>query len=138
MRMEASRQPRQMILPPSKLRPMRAVDPNLAISHLETRRRDSPVRRALAVYGLLLGVFAATAPVLARSVDIFGVLSHAVAHRARELGIRPRAGRARQAGVRLRAALVFAGLGIVAALQVTLVMATLLFELTPTDPIGRS
>ena len=120
---------------------VRGVDPDLAISHLE--RLDDVIAGSVAhsrFYMLLLGVFAGTALLLA-AVGIFGVLSNVVATRTREIGIRLALGAPvlRVRGRVLGDAMVLAGLGIgiglVAALQLTRLMATLLFELTPTDPI---
>ena len=120
---------------------VRAVDPDLAISDPE--RLGDVIAESVAhsrFYMLLVGVFAGTALVLA-AIGIFGVLSHAVAHRTREIGIRLALGAPvkQVRGRVLRDALMLACLGIaiglVAALQVTRLMATLLFELTPTDPI---
>jgi predicted permease len=120
---------------------VRAADPELAISNVE--RLDEVIGASVAharFYMLLLGVFAGTALLLA-AIGIFGVLSHAVAHRTREIGIRLALGASAQR-VRarvLRDAMLLASLGIasglIAALPLTRLMATLLFELTPTDPI---
>ena len=118
-----------------------AVDPALAISDLESLGdaiADSVAQSRF--YLLLVGVFAGTALVLA-AIGIFGVLSHAVAHRTREIGIRLALGAPVQhvRGQVLRDAMTLAGVGIaiglVAALQLTKLMATLLFDLTPTDPL---
>jgi putative ABC transport system permease protein len=90
-------------------------------------------------YMLMLGTFASVALLLA-AIGIFGVMSNAVAHRTREIGIRlalgAESGHVR--GLVLREAFMLAVLGIVlglvASLQLTTFLATLLFELTPTDP----
>ena len=120
---------------------VRGVDPNLAISDLE--RLDDAIAESVAhtrFYMLLLGVFAGTALLLA-AIGIFGVLSHAVADRTREIGIRLALGASTRhvRGRVLRDAMTLAGLGVgiglVVALQLTRLMATLLFELAPTDPI---
>jgi putative ABC transport system permease protein len=90
-------------------------------------------------YMLLLGTFATVALLLA-AIGIFGVMSNAVAHRTREIGIRLALGAesAHVRGLVLREAFMLAVLGIVlgliASLQLTTFLATLLFELTPTDP----
>jgi predicted permease len=120
---------------------VRAVDPGLAISSVE--RLEDTIAESVAhprFYMLLLGVFAGTALLLA-AIGIFGVLSHAVAQRTREIGIRLALGAPAQRvrGRVLRDAMRLAGLGIAiglaAALPATRLMAALLFELTPTDPI---
>jgi putative ABC transport system permease protein len=117
------------------------ADADLAVSHLQTL--DDVLIESVSqsrFYMLLLGTFATVALLLA-AIGIFGVMSNAVAHRTREIGIRLALG-ANAAQVRalvLRQALLLALLGIViglaASLQLTTVLATLLFELTPTDPI---
>jgi putative ABC transport system permease protein len=115
-------------------------DRNLAVSHVETL--DAILAGSLSqsrFYMLLLGTFASVALLLA-AIGIFGVMSNAVAHRTREIGIRlalgAESGHVR--GLVLREAFMLAVLGIVlgliASLQLTTFLATLLFELTPTDP----
>jgi putative ABC transport system permease protein len=91
-------------------------------------------------YMLLLGTFATVALLLA-AIGIFGVMTNAVAHRTLEIGIRLALG-ADGALVRalvLKQALLLACLGIAiglaASLQLTKLLATLLFELNPTDPV---
>jgi predicted permease len=120
---------------------VRLEDPSLAISELQPL--DEVLAQSVAQSRfsmLLLGTFAGAALLLA-ALGIFGVLSNAVAQRTREIGIRVALG-AQRSQVRrlvLREALVLAslgtGIGIVAALQLTRLLATLLFQLTPTDPL---
>jgi putative ABC transport system permease protein len=88
---------------------------------------------------ILLGIFAAIALVLS-AIGVYGVLSYAVTQRTHEIGIRialgaePRDVLALVVGRGL--ALTAAGLvlGVAAALASTRVMATLLFEVKPSDP----
>jgi len=88
----------------------------------------------------LLGVFAGVALVIA-ILGVFGVLSFLVTQRTRELGIRIALGASAGAVRRLvvaRGLVLVAGglaLGIVGALALTRFMSTLLFGVTPTDPI---
>ena len=88
---------------------------------------------------LLLGLFAALALILA-AVGIYGLMSYAVGQRTHEIGIRVAVGAQRRDVLGLivggGARLAFLGIiaGVAAALALMRFMATLLFEITPTDP----
>jgi len=91
-------------------------------------------------YTTLVALFAGVALVLA-AVGLYGVIAYAVSQRTHELGIRVALGATTQRisvmvireGLALTA--VGAGLGIVAALAAGSVVASLLFGVTPRDPI---
>jgi putative ABC transport system permease protein len=88
---------------------------------------------------LLLGAFAALALILA-GVGIYGVTSYTTSQRTHEIGIRMALGGQRRDVLRLilgeGASLTFVGIliGIVGALGLSRLMASLLFEVKPTDP----
>jgi putative ABC transport system permease protein len=118
-----------------------AVDrdqPVAKIRTMETVISESMARRRFNM--ILLGVFAALALVLA-AVGIYGVTSHSVARRTREMGLRMALG-AQPGGVLLlvlrdAGALTLIGLatGIVLALVATRLMTSLLFNTGTTDPV---
>ena len=92
------------------------------------------------VWGLLLGIFSAIALVLA-TAGIYGVMAYFVTQRTREIGIRMALG-AQWSDVlkmimRSGMLLVSIGLliGLLGAFALTRLMTTLLFEVSPTDPI---
>ncbi|HEU4890303.1 MAG TPA: ABC transporter permease [Vicinamibacterales bacterium] len=88
----------------------------------------------------LVGTFAAVALVLA-SIGVYGVMAFMVAGRSREIGVRLALGATprdvRWMILRDGGALTAVGvvIGLIAAFAVTRMMATLLFETQPTDPV---
>ncbi len=89
----------------------------------------------------VLGVFAALALLLA-SVGIYGVISYLVGQRVHEIGIRVALGAQPRDVLRLvlgqgaRMALLGVGIGLVAAVWLTKLMSTMLFGVSPTDPLA--
>ena len=125
----------------------------------EIRRKLAGVNSDMVVYGtetmtdvisdslsaqrfamILLGVFAGLALVLA-SIGIYGVISYVVGQRTREIGIRMALGAER--GTVLKMVLLQAGrmvvgglaVGLVAAIALTRLMSTMLFGVSPMDPV---
>jgi putative ABC transport system permease protein len=88
----------------------------------------------------MLGI-AATVAVLLGMVGVYGVISYAVAQRTREIGVRMAFGATRRdvGAMVLRHAAVLAALGVViglaAAVGLTRLMASLLYGVSPLDPV---
>jgi predicted permease len=89
---------------------------------------------------ILLGAFAGLALLLA-GIGIYGVLSYLVGMRTREIGVRMALGAQRLDVLRMvlrdgaRMTMVGAAIGLVAALALTRLMASMLFGVRPTDPV---
>jgi putative ABC transport system permease protein len=141
--------PRDLVVrtatPPASLaaaiqREVHAVDPDQPVSNIRTMAVQIDEETGSRQMGMmLLTIFAALALLLAM-LGIYGVLAYFVAQRTPEIGVRLALG-ARPADVlgfvlKKGMGLVAAGvlIGTVAAFVLTRLMATLLFELSPTDP----
>jgi putative ABC transport system permease protein len=120
---------------------IRERDPALAVFALEPLERT--VSRSVAVRRfamLLVGLFAALALALG-AIGVHGVLSYDVTRRVREIGIRMALGAERSSVLRLiiGRALVLAMIGVAAgslgAFLLTRTLSTLLFGVTPHDPL---
>jgi putative ABC transport system permease protein len=118
-----------------------AIDKDQALTAVQPMTQyitESLARRRFLT--LLLGLFGVLALLLA-SVGIYGVVSYGVAQRRREIGIRtalgahPRDVLRLVFGQALRLAAVGLGVGIGTAFVVTRFLASLLFEVRPTDPL---
>jgi predicted permease len=110
--------------------------PMYDVKSLEQMISESLSERRFAMF--LLITFAATALLLA-SVGIYGVMSYSVTRRTHELGVRMALGATRGDILRLvlREGMVLAGsgmaLGVIAALGLTRLLASLLYAVRPTD-----
>jgi ABC-type antimicrobial peptide transport system permease subunit len=120
------------------------LDPSLTVFDVQSmseRMRGSMARQRFAT--TMLGVFAAFALVLA-IVGVYGVMSHLVAQGSHDIGIRMALG-ADRSGILLmvlRQGMELAGAGVVAgllgAVALTRVMASLLFGVSTTDVLTFS
>ena len=118
-----------------------ALDPDQPVYRIRTMQElmaESVARRRLSMF--LLAIFAGVALLLA-AVGIYGVMSYSVAQRAHEMGVRMALGArgAHIAWLVLRRSLWLTGAGLLfglaGALWLTRLLATLLFDVKPTDPL---
>jgi predicted permease len=123
---------------------IRAVDKNLIISGIKTV--PQLIDQSLILEALLakLSSFFGVLALLLASIGLYGVMAYAVVRRTKEIGIRMALG-AQPASVRwmvlretLRLVIVGVVIGIPAALATTRFISSLLYGLTPTDPISVS
>ncbi len=130
-----------MSLAPQVKAAIKAIDPDLAVSNLipmsELIETSTGPRRFSMV---LLGIFSGLAAVLA-TIGLYGVMSFTVAQRARELGVRLALGAVPGDVLRLvlrqgmRLVLLGVGLGLAAALVLSRVLRSMLFNVSATDPL---
>jgi putative ABC transport system permease protein len=122
---------------------VRALDPNLAVYSVATMEQiiaERPATFLRRYPALLLGLFAALALILA-AVGIYGVISYSVNQRTHEIGIRMALGAGRREVLKLVVGqgmvltLCGVAVGIVAALALTRLMRSLLFDVGATDPL---
>jgi len=121
---------------------VRQVDPMLPLGDVRTMTQVKElVLSGRAQPAWIIGAFAGVAALLA-ALGLYGVLSHAVNQRRREIGIRmalgASTGRVLAHVVRNALAMVLIGLvlGVAGALALTRVMQTLLFEVSALDPLA--
>jgi putative ABC transport system permease protein len=120
---------------------LQQLDPDMQVSGFMTL--EQRVSRELVgprFNMLLLGIFAAVAVLLA-AVGIYGVIAYTVARRTREMGIRMALGAQSWDIVKAVVAqgmvptMIGVGLGLIGAVGLTRVLDTLLFGVSPTDPV---
>jgi|HubBroStandDraft_1064217.scaffolds.fasta_scaffold00049_17 putative ABC transport system permease protein len=121
-------------------REISALDKDLAVSDIASMDQvvsDSVASRRFSA--VLLGAFAVLGLLLA-SVGVYGILAYSVAERTPEIGIRMALGAAQKdvlwliVALGLRQAFIGVLAGTAAALALTRLMSSLLFEVSPADP----
>jgi putative ABC transport system permease protein len=137
---KSGREPAQLV--GAARQAVRELDPALpafAMTPLRDVLNDSVAQRRFSM--LLLAAFAATALFLA-AVGIYGVVGYSVSQRRREIGVRLAIGAERRdvlalivgGGMKLAAAGV--AIGLAGALGLTQLIAAMLFDVTPFDPLS--
>jgi putative ABC transport system permease protein len=120
---------------------LQQLDPELPLAGVATMDQllaDSLSRSRFTM--LLLGIFSAVALVLA-AVGVYGLIAYSVTQRTQELGIRVALGAQSRDVLRLvlaqgtRLTLLGVALGVFAALALSRLLATLLFNVSATDPL---
>ena len=116
-----------------------AVDPDQPVTNVQTVDELMDASRAQPRFTMfLLGAFSATALVLA-IIGLYGVLAYSVAQRRQELGIRLALGAEQSSILRLvvgqglRLALIGIALGLIAALALTRLMSSILYQVSAHD-----
>src|SRR4029434_6640944 len=118
-----------------------SVNSNLPIANVRTVAEIYARSMARTSFTLVMLAIAASMALLLGLVGIYGVISYSISQRTREIGIRIALGASRQKvqGIFMRQGIVFAGIGVVcglaAAVPLTRLMSTLLFEVSPLDPV---
>jgi len=118
-----------------------AVNPNLPVAGIRTVAEIHKRSMARTSFTLVMLAIAGAMALLLGVIGIYGVISYSVSQRVREIGIRMALG-APQSQLRkmfLRHGLMLAGIGVacglVAAGALSRLMSTLLFEVSPMDPL---
>lgn len=117
-----------------------SLNPNLPVSP-RTMREVYDQSLARTSFTLVMLAIAASMALLLGVVGIYGVISYAVSQRRREIGIRAALGGQQRElkGMFVRHGLVLAGIGVViglgAAAGLTRFLSTLLYGITPLDPV---
>jgi putative ABC transport system permease protein len=124
-----------------QIRQADATLPVFQVSSMEDLRQRSFWQYRL--FGVMFGLFGAIALLLA-SIGVYGVLSYSVSQRTQEIGVRVALGADRGdvlrliVGQGLKLAAIGIVLGIAGAALVTPAIRTVLYNVTPTDPLSFS
>jgi predicted permease len=118
-----------------------SVNPNLPVADVHTLQEIYTKSLARTSFTLVMLAIAGAMALLLGVVGIYGVISYSVSQRTREIGIRMALGARKDeltrmfVGQGLRLAVIGVACGLVAALGLTRLMKSLLFEVNPMDPL---
>jgi putative ABC transport system permease protein len=123
-------------------REIRASDPSLPVFEVQTMESLRQLGFwQYKLFGWMFSVFGAVALLLA-AVGVYGVLAYNVNQRTQEIGVRVALGARRRdvlglvVGHGVRLALIGVAAGVLGALGVTRVLVSILFEVSPSDPLS--
>ncbi len=128
-------------LVPAARRAMAGLDPSVALAHPRTLVEIVERSRVRVAFSMLILVAAALMALVLSAVGIYGVITYVVGQRRVEIGIRMVLGAQRQEVARLvamqslRLAALGVGFGLAGALVANRLLRTLLYEVSPTDPV---
>lgn len=117
------------------------LDPDLPVSRLEPMSAYLSEGRAQARFSLVLMSVLGGIALLLTAVGVFGVISYSVSQRTREFGIRlalgedPKQTRLSVVAGGMRLVLASIGIGLAGSLLVTRLIAGLLYQVQPADPV---
>jgi predicted permease len=118
-----------------------SVNPDVPVANIRTLEEVYRGSMARSSFTLVMLAIAGGMALLLGVVGIYGVISYSVSQRTREMGIRIALG-ARQSGLTamvvrhgMLLAAIGVAMGLVAAAALTRIMSSLLFEISPVDPL---
>ncbi|MGH7504081.1 MAG: ABC transporter permease, partial [Longimicrobiales bacterium] len=122
-------------------RAVAALDPNVAVANVRTMTQVVAASTARTSFAMMLLGIAAGVALLLGAIGLYGVISYVVGQRSKEVGVRMALG-ARMEEVALLVvrrslglALIGIAIGVAGAVAATRVLASLLFEISATDPL---
>ncbi len=118
-----------------------SVNPNLPLASVRTLQEVYDTSLARTSFTLVMLAIAGSMALLLGITGIYGVLSYSVSQRTREIGIRMALGARGEEVMRMfvgygfRLASIGVACGLLAAIALTRLMASLLFDVAPSDPL---
>ena len=118
-----------------------SINPALPLANVRTMREVYDKSLARTSFALVMLAMAGAMALLLGVVGIYGVISYSVSQRTREIGIRMALGSPQMEVTRmflwhgLRLAAIGVGCGLIAAVATTRLMTSMLFHVSPLDPV---